>query len=261
LVPEQRQDIFAPRDGEIQQLHVEHDHPVEAGQELARMTSVELTLELKRLRGEIETTQQKLRSIRAERVRASAPTAADRQSAASWSALEKELEKQDQSLRDQLAVIQAEEARLTIRSPIRGRIQTWDLQRLLEARPVLQGQVLMTVADVEGPWVLELEVPDHHIAHVTSAKDEQQGILEVTYILKTDPETVYRGYVERIGMTTVSDQRQQAHVQAVVRVDRDQIRWLRSGASVVARIHCGRRPVGYVWLHDLIDAVRTWILF
>ena len=261
LVPEQRQDVFAPRDGDIQQLHVEHDQPVEPGQELVRMTSADLTLELKRLRGEIETTQQKLRSVRAERVRSSAPTAADRQAAASWSALEKELEKQDQSLRDQLAVLQAEEARLTLRSPLLGRIQTWDLQRLLEARPVRQGQVLLTVADVEGPWVLELDIPDHHIAHVTAAQDEQGGTLEVTYILKTDPETVYRGYVQRIGMTTVSDDQQQAHVQAVVQVDRDQIRWLRSGASVVARIHCGRRPVGYVWLHDLIDAVRTWILF
>ncbi len=261
LVPERRQDVFAPRDGEIQQLRVAHDDPVEPGQELARLTSADLTLELRRLRGEIETTQQKLRSIRAERVRASAPTAADRQAAASWSALEKELEKQEQSLRDQLAVVQAEEARLTLRSPIRGRIQTWDLQRLLEARPVRQGQVLMTVADVDGPWVLELEVPDHHIAHVTSARDEQQGKLEVTFILKTDPEAVYHGSVQRIGMTTVSDDRHQAHVQTVVAVERDQIRWLRSGASVVARIHCGRRPVGYVWLHDLIDAVRTWVLF
>jgi hypothetical protein len=26
---------------------------------------------------------------------------------------------------------------------------------------------------------------------------------------------------------------------------------------VIARIHCGRRSLGYVWLHDLIDAVKT----
>ena len=31
--------------------------------------------------------------------------------------------------------------------------------------------------------------------------------------------------------------------------------------GVIAKIDCGRRPLGYVWLHDLIEAVRTRILF
>jgi hypothetical protein len=34
-----------------------------------------------------------------------------------------------------------------------------------------------------------------------------------------------------------------------------------AGASVSARIQCGQRSLGYVWLHDLIDAVRSKLLF
>jgi len=260
LVPEVRHDVFAPRDGEIAQLLVEHDAPVEEGEELARLTSADLDLELKRLSGELQTTQQKLLAARTERVRSSAPTAEDRRSGASWSALEKELEKQEESLREQLELVQAEGERLTVRSPIRGRIQTWDLQRLLEVRPVDQGQVLMTVADVDGPWVLELEIPDHHVAHVLAAQHEHEK-LPVSFVLKTAPGTEYLGALETIGMTTIHDDQGQPYVKAVVAIDRESIPLLRSGASVVARIDCGRRSLGYVWLHDLIDAVRTWCWF
>ncbi|MCH5376554.1 MAG: HlyD family secretion protein, partial [Planctomycetes bacterium] len=162
---------------------------------------------------------------------------------------------------EQLKLVQAERERLTIRSPIRGRLQTWDVQRLLEARPVIQGQVLMTVADVDGPWVVELEIPDHHISHVSAARDATGEALPVTFVLKTAPEARYSGLVESIGMTTISDDRETPYVKAVVNIDREQVPLLRSGASVVARIQCGRRSLGYVWLHDLIDAVRTWLFF
>jgi hypothetical protein len=31
---------------------------------------------------------------------------------------------------------------------------------------------------------------------------------------------------------------------------------LRPGATVVARVHCGRRSLAYVWLHEFWEAVR-----
>jgi hypothetical protein len=33
------------------------------------------------------------------------------------------------------------------------------------------------------------------------------------------------------------------------------------GAEVTAKVYCGKRSVGYVWLHDLIDFIRAKILF
>ena len=33
------------------------------------------------------------------------------------------------------------------------------------------------------------------------------------------------------------------------------------GAGVTAKIHCGRRSFAFVWLHDLVDFVRSKILF
>ena len=33
------------------------------------------------------------------------------------------------------------------------------------------------------------------------------------------------------------------------------------GATATAKIHCGKRAIGYVWFHDLVDFVRAKILF
>jgi hypothetical protein len=33
------------------------------------------------------------------------------------------------------------------------------------------------------------------------------------------------------------------------------------GASATAKIHCGKRAIGYVWFHDLVDFIRAKILF
>jgi hypothetical protein len=36
---------------------------------------------------------------------------------------------------------------------------------------------------------------------------------------------------------------------------------LRPGVSARAQIACGERPIGYVWFHDLWDAVVEWVRF
>ena len=36
---------------------------------------------------------------------------------------------------------------------------------------------------------------------------------------------------------------------------------LRPGAEAAAKVYCGRRALGYVWLHDAVDFVRTKVLF
>ncbi len=36
---------------------------------------------------------------------------------------------------------------------------------------------------------------------------------------------------------------------------------LRPGATVTAKVYCGRRSLGYVWFHDLLAFVQSRILF
>jgi len=261
LLPRERQDVFAPVSGEVRSLAVEHNSAVAADQTLLEMTSSDLDLEHERLLGEKRTTEQKLLAAQSERGRKNQPVTEDRGRSSTWSAIEKELEERLQSIDAQLDVLEKQMEKLTARSPMEGRVQTWDVRQLLESRPVERGQVLLTVADVRGPWVLELKVPDHHIIHVLAAQETIRPQLDVRFILKTDPDVTYQGKIDLISTRTTVDEDGDAYVKAVVAIDRSQVAPLQYGAAALAKIHCGRRSVGYVWLHDLIDAVKTWVLF
>lgn len=46
-----------------------------------------------------------------------------------------------------------------------------------------------------------------------------------------------------------------------VAIDKKDLPNLRPGATVTAKIYCGRRSIGYVWFHDLIAFVQSRILF
>jgi radical SAM superfamily enzyme YgiQ (UPF0313 family) len=87
--------------------------------------------------------------------------------------------------------------------------------------------------------------------------------LEVDYILATDPGTRHYGTVKEI--------HEQAEVRGeegntvLVRVTIDPSRHekeeLGAGASVTARISCGKRSLGYVWFHDVLAFIQTQVLF
>ena len=36
---------------------------------------------------------------------------------------------------------------------------------------------------------------------------------------------------------------------------------LRQGAAVTAKVYCGKRPLGYVLLHDVIEFIQSRVLF
>jgi len=115
----------------------------------------------------------------------------------------------------------------------------------------------MTVADTQGPWVLEVNVPDKHIGYVQQAKKDTGEDLEVTFVLATDPGTSYRGIVEKVAMIAEPDEVGNLSVLVTIAFDRETVSGLHPGAGATARIHCGRRCLGYVWLHDLIETVRA----
>ena len=96
---------------------------------------------------------------------------------------------------------------------------------------------------------------------LAEARSQSADSLDVSFVLATNPAQVLSGKLDRVGGRTEITDGEGVVVWATVRVDAAAIAERLPGAGVVARIHCGRRAIGYVWLHDLIDFVRTWILF
>lgn len=257
LQPERRRDVFATDDGQVSELLADHGTRVRVDQPLVVIRNPELDLELGRVAGEIQTARKKLAAVQAERLENAPQAASARRSPHQLTADEEELKELLKGLHLQRDIIEQQKRDLVVRSPIDGQALTWNLKRLLESRPVERGQALLTVGDLDGPWVLELHVPDNRAGHVLRARDEIEPGLEVTFALLSDPGTTYRGRILDVAMSTELDEATSPTILATVGFDRGEVAGLRPGATVTAQIHCGRRALGYVWTHDLIEFVKS----
>jgi hypothetical protein len=257
LQPDIRRDLFAPADAVVLDLLVEHGRQVEADQVVAVLRNPELDYELQRVQGELDTARRRLATVEAERVQ---ERVEDRDRPSRYGELtaeQEELRVRLASLQQQLEILQQQQRELTVHSPIRGQVITWQVENRLRARPVVRGQRLLRVADLEGPWILELQLPEDRIQPVLAMTGAGATPTDVSFLLETEASTVYRGRLRRIAMSAERDAQQGLRVLAVVDVPREPALPLRPGAGVVAKIHCGRRSLGYVWFHDLWNKIRS----
>jgi len=263
LQPEVRRQVFAPDDGIVESLFVhEAGAAIARDAPLLRLRNLPLQYEGQRLRGELETARKQLSSIEAERLAGGRASRDDLRQAALHAAEEETLKKKIEGLSLQQSLLERLEAELQIASPIDGEVLTWDVRGLLESRPVARGQLLLTIADLTGAWVLELEIPDDRIAHVLAAMQSSGQPLAVRFILATAPEEHHTGRLERVSPATDSSGGQSPTVSAIVRPDNQAaMRLLRPGATVTAKIDCGRRSLLYVWFHGLLHVIRSRLLF
>jgi multidrug efflux pump subunit AcrA (membrane-fusion protein) len=268
LQPVVRNDVFAPRSGLVDEVLVTHGADVTAGQPLVKLRDPQLELDLKKVSGEMKTVSRQLDSVRATKssrdVRDAGTTDLYRLSAS-----EREFEQQLANLQHELELLMHERDALVVRSPIAGRVLTWDVSNRLVARPVERGEVLVTVADLSADWQLDLDVADDRIGHVAAARAAQEPALPVRFRLHSD-DNPHTGHIQDVSTTadvsTDSKTRPTPTVRAVVAFDKSQLsdteqHELRPGIAAQAEIECGRRSLGYVWLHDIWDTAIGWLRF
>lgn len=261
LQPVDQQNVFATADGVVDQILVHQGKQIQTGDNLIILRDSDLELEFSRVRGEIQTTQKRLAVIHAARLELNPTDVNALQQANRLTAEQEELNERFKSLNEQLALLKNQQDALTLKSPISGEVLTWDLQEKLLARPVQRGQRLLTVADLKGPWVLKMQVPDSEIGHVLEAQKQNQNPLNVSFLLLTNPDQTYQGSIEKIAATAETDEEGIPTVQVTVKLDHESVKGLRPGASVLPQIDCGKRSLGYVWLRRLIETVQREILF
>ena len=258
LQPLTRRQIFAPLDGRISEILVEQNARVQKGQVLARLESPPLEQEIQQVRGEQETTRRKIESLEALQISNESeikPLESQRLAAEVL-----ELRERLASAEKQLAILMEQREGLTVRAPGPGQVVTWDVRQRLDKRPVRRGQALMTVVDPDGPWVAEIQAPDVRIRHILRAARAESRPLDVSFVLASDPGTIRQGVVRTIS-SAVSMRHGEPFVRLTADVDRNQIEFAQPGTTVVAQVHCGSRPLGYVWTHELLEAIQTWLFF
>ena len=265
--------MFARSDGIVDEIHVKHGDTVKEGDVLATLRKPQLAFEFSRLAGEITTAQSRLDSIRAARLAAGeSPSEKQNDKSNQLTAEEEEVKALLTGLKQQEQILKLQETDLEMRSPMSGTVITWNIEELLAARPVARGQDLLTVADLSGKWVLEVEVPDYRIGHVLAAQEEQRSEhksdeLPTSFVLATEPGARYDGTVQRVALAAETEKVEKANganvlvtvaIKNPAAIPADE---LRPGATAIVKIHCGRRSLGYVWLHELWETIQSRVLF
>ncbi|QGJ71415.1 Hypothetical protein PBC10988_31200 [Planctomycetales bacterium 10988] len=260
LQPQNRRDVFARADGEVREIFVDHGAIVHQGQLLATLSNESLEQELQVIIGQRQQVEANLESLRSERLTSvRLPPEQRNRLATEFESEEKKLSAliaQETLLRQQLKD-------LRIESPLTGQVTTWNAVELLLGRPVRGGQLLLSLADPQGPWVLEVQLGEEHLGHLLSAVKQNEKPIQVSFVIGTDPSISYTGTLQKIADRVELDEMNQNVVRLTVAIDADRIpeEMLRPGASASAKLHCGKQPWGFVLFHDVWEFIQREVMF
>jgi hypothetical protein len=170
---------------------------------------------------------------------------------------EAKLRPQVEFARKQLDLINERLEKLTVKSPIDGQVITWDVKKQLQNRPVETGQALLTIAAAGTDYELELFMPERRIGHLHRARDivkakDPQDDLKVDFISMTDPGISYAGRVIQVNPTAEPHEEHGNMVRIRVQPNQEIVS-PRPGATVTARVHCGRAPWLWAKLHEAYE--------
>jgi multidrug resistance efflux pump len=262
LKPKVRKNVWAEVDGEVQEVRVEHDRKVKQGEIVLVQRSRELEKDIAAAEGELHKKESQLNSAQSELfdnkdLNETEKTQKQRDV--------KEFSESIKSYQKQLKLYYEKKDKLQIRSPIDGRVVTWNVKDRLLNRPVSRGENLLEIADPTQDWELEVEMPEKRMGHIAEASSQSKGPLSVTFFLATNPSKEFTGKIEEIERSAEVRGEEGNTVLVRVAFDQQELRKAVSepkiGASATAKVHCGKRALGYVWFHDLVDFVRAKILF
>ena len=254
LKPVNANNLFAPVDGIVETLFVSHGDVIEKGAKVLQLESPELEKEIARVKGDVQTAKKKLESIETALAQVNSLSSED---FVLQSRLASELEEQKQvisNLESERRFFEKRQAELVIYSNVAGEIVTWNLSQTLKDRPVRRGESLMKIANINGEWNIEFEVPDQKYGYLKSASNNEE--LDIEFVLATNPEEKHKGTIVAKANTSQRDELNRSIVLVLGEFDRSSIEQLRPGAVVTARVDCGKKSIAYVWTHEFVDSIK-----
>ena len=255
LLPQARHHVFAPIDGEVLEVKVDHNSIVEAGQPLVVLRNREIEIQITDLEGQRLTTFAEQLRVKAQLRHGGEMKKTELRA---LQGEDKELKTKMRVIEEKLVLQKSRAEQLIIRSPINGLVTSWDVEKTLRSRPIMTGQVMMEVSDLDQPYFLDLEMPEKREGHLDEyIKDNDVKSLDVTYILGSDPDApmtatldvsrvsgraeTHEEHGSIIKMHAIPDQAELAKVNP------------RPGTNLIAKVHCGRASSGFVFLHEIAE--------
>ena len=258
LVPQNRNWIFAGQNGEVDEIYVQHGDLVQQGSKMLKLESKELQVQVAETRGRIKVLQERKEAI--ENRNYFGGQATEEQAIEdSIDSIEAEIS----ALQEKIDLLSEQQENTVVCSPINGQVITWDVQQKLAGRTVRADQQLLEIADIEGPWVLELDVEDRRVGLLLNGiQNSNEQKLEVKYTLAAEPNKTFDGILIDVSNSIQFSGENSQIVRAQVQLDHEEIPLKQAKTGVVAKIYCGyETSIGYLWLHDVSDAFNRYVWF
>jgi hypothetical protein len=271
LKPTVERQVFAHADGEVEAVLVKHGQEVKKDQPLVKLKNNELEQQIQTTMGQYKQSLQQAYGWKRQLDSATTLTEAER------IRVQQDYNQAEQEAfnrQAELNLLVERQSKLDRLSPIDGLVTTWDVEKVLAARPVVTGQVLMTVADPDKPWEVEVMMPEKRMRYLDGAfanervvktDDKGEKYLDVEIILMTKPDTKHYGklYQPAVGQRAELDPEDGAVVRlrcvpndkALLEISK------RPGARVMADVKCGKRSVAFVVFYEVIEWIRANVLF
>ncbi|MCY2982891.1 MAG: biotin/lipoyl-binding protein [Planctomycetota bacterium] len=263
--PSVEKNVYAHVDGEVAGVFVKHGQDVEAGQPLLKLKNPELEQQIKSIEGEIDTQTARMNNAGAARQNPNMTTAEKNKNYQEYEESKTTIE----AKRALLKLYEEKNRKLVRTSEISGRISTWDVEKVLNARPVVTGQLLMTVFDPKADWEIEVLMPEKRMRYLdlgmTEALKNGKEYLEVDFILMTDPKVRHKAkvYPDGISQRAELDTEDGAVVKIRCKPDSEAMEKIKRypEARVIADIKCGKESAAFVWFHEVVEWVRANVWF
>jgi len=257
-MPVVRHEVFAPWDANVLELRVESGQRVKTGDILLVLDSDEFGVEEISVTNELQEKQKLILALTQQQHAARRKN--DRNELVR---LESEFVKakvEAEGAEAKLDKIRDRIRKLTILAPADGVVATFQLEQLLQNRPVQRGDLLVQIMEPEGDWRLELEIPEYRMGHVLrafSASSEHE--LPVDYVLATAVETSHSGMLTTIATRSNESASEGTIVEAHVDIDERDLPDQNIGAEVIAKVHCGKKSLFYVLFGDVVEFLQRYL--
>ncbi|MEX2174658.1 MAG: HlyD family efflux transporter periplasmic adaptor subunit [Pirellulaceae bacterium] len=263
LEPVQKREVFASMPGDVIEVVKDHGDQVLKGDKLLVLRNPDLAIKIKEVEGNRDAAAEDLNSLRNRLNDAGLKMTEQERKTAQGQYGRAQV--QFDSYSEQLDLLKQRAEQLVVRSPIAGRVITWDARRLLQNRPVETGQVLMTVAAADSGYEIKLHMPERRARHLARAraalkKEHPEQDLKVDYILMTEPGRTYTGTIIEVADATEPHEEHGNVVPIRVKPD-EAIATGRPGATVTADVPCGTAPLGWSLLHEAWEWLEANLFF
>lgn len=260
LMPDEHATIYAPWEGQVVELFVEHNDSVSLGQPLLQLRNDDLQQEFVAVKSKVAELQKLVRSYGTQlEVAGRSGTKDDAVK------IQGELTRTKIELlgaEEQATVLSSRVESLLVKSPRKGVIATFDLRHSFQDRPVTRGERLIEIFNPDGEWHLELRIPEHRSRYVAQIMQVTDNQAEVEFVMATDVSRTHSARLKSTATIVDTSEKEGLVIRSFAQIpELASIGPKQFGSEVHSKIHCGKELLGWCLFGDVAEFIQRHVWF